>query len=419
EGTTIEGEDVRKTVSVQLETPPGDGRKRLAGAGLTISALGEQVQVVDVQTAYDLFSFGERSPEAIRSLIRLAAAQWSPAPQRVLLVGAGTVALRGAPQVGRDTLIPPYLLVDTDPRGEVACDTCYGRLQTEDPRDQLVPDLAVGRLPARTLAEAELLVAKTATALLRPPDGPWQARAVLLADNDREADGTPDPAGPFSATVDQLAAALPGHGVTRLIYAPDQPTSSAYDPDAARLRCRLFRLLDGGAASDRACPPNPPGFAPGAALWVYAGHGNQWQWAATSLSAPVPHLVYLYDADARRNGDRLPILLTLTCVSGDWANPTLETIEERLLLRPGGGTVASLGSAGLGVIGAYGAFGMVVAAALGEGADLGTAHRAGIQAATAGGAHRDIAFAYSVLGDPSVRLPWVPRHQVLLPEVRR
>ena len=49
EGMTIEGEDVRKTVSVQLETPPGDGRKRLAAAGLTITALGEQVQVAAVR----------------------------------------------------------------------------------------------------------------------------------------------------------------------------------------------------------------------------------------------------------------------------------------------------------------------------------------------------------------------------------
>ncbi|HZM36323.1 MAG TPA: TRAP transporter permease [Burkholderiales bacterium] len=56
-GTTIEGEDVRKTVSVQLETPPGDGRKRLAASGLTITALGEQVQVAAVR-------FGSRAKKS-------------------------------------------------------------------------------------------------------------------------------------------------------------------------------------------------------------------------------------------------------------------------------------------------------------------------------------------------------------------
>jgi hypothetical protein len=49
QGITIEGEDVRKTVAVQLATPPGDGRKRLAEAGLTITALGPQVQVAAVR----------------------------------------------------------------------------------------------------------------------------------------------------------------------------------------------------------------------------------------------------------------------------------------------------------------------------------------------------------------------------------
>jgi TRAP transporter 4TM/12TM fusion protein len=49
EGTNVEGEDVRKTVAVQLTGAPGDGRKRLADAGLTISALGPEVRVSAVK----------------------------------------------------------------------------------------------------------------------------------------------------------------------------------------------------------------------------------------------------------------------------------------------------------------------------------------------------------------------------------
>jgi TRAP-type uncharacterized transport system fused permease subunit len=48
EGTTVEGEDVVKTVSVQL-TQPGEGRARLADAGVTFSALGEEVRVGTVK----------------------------------------------------------------------------------------------------------------------------------------------------------------------------------------------------------------------------------------------------------------------------------------------------------------------------------------------------------------------------------
>ena len=41
-GTTIEGEDVRKTVAVRLGPKGDDGRKRLADAGLTLSPLGDE-----------------------------------------------------------------------------------------------------------------------------------------------------------------------------------------------------------------------------------------------------------------------------------------------------------------------------------------------------------------------------------------
>jgi len=56
EGTNVEGEDVRKTVAVQL-AKPGEGRARLAEAGLTISALGSEVRVSAVK-------FGSRAKKS-------------------------------------------------------------------------------------------------------------------------------------------------------------------------------------------------------------------------------------------------------------------------------------------------------------------------------------------------------------------
>ena len=48
EGITLEGDDVRKTVGVQLGAP-GEGRARLQEAGITVTALGEQVQIGNVR----------------------------------------------------------------------------------------------------------------------------------------------------------------------------------------------------------------------------------------------------------------------------------------------------------------------------------------------------------------------------------
>lgn len=56
EGTNIEGEDVRKTVAVQL-TKPGEGRARIAEAGLTVSVAGDDVRVTAVK-------FGSRAKKS-------------------------------------------------------------------------------------------------------------------------------------------------------------------------------------------------------------------------------------------------------------------------------------------------------------------------------------------------------------------
>jgi TRAP transporter 4TM/12TM fusion protein len=56
-GTTIEGEDVEKTVAVNLGPANPDGRKRISDAGLTITALGDNVQIAAVK-------FGSRAKKA-------------------------------------------------------------------------------------------------------------------------------------------------------------------------------------------------------------------------------------------------------------------------------------------------------------------------------------------------------------------
>jgi Domain of unknown function (DUF3394) len=45
-GTTLEGKELTKTVAVNLGEANSDGRKRLAQAGLTLSTLGDKVQVM-------------------------------------------------------------------------------------------------------------------------------------------------------------------------------------------------------------------------------------------------------------------------------------------------------------------------------------------------------------------------------------
>lgn len=371
------------------------------------AARGQRAVAVDVQAAYDRYTFGEREPEAIRSLVRAVR------PGAVLLVGAGTAALR-LPHPDRPTFIPPYL-VRLPRDGELACDTCYARLNDGPPTEQALPDLPVGRWPVASLAETQALVAKT-VARLSPPPGAWRARVLALADNDVQPGGELDPAGSFTRALDAGLAGLPrGVAIERLYYAPErQAAAGPYEPDVGRLRCRLFRQLDGGRAGD-ACAELA---GPGVALWIYTGHGSPWQWASTTPEAVTPYLWYLYDADRLRNGARLPIALALTCLSGDFANPVLQSNDERLLLRAGGGVVAILASSGEGVnTGHAPLLAGMLARLYATGADrsLGAAHLAGLERLPADA--RQLAFAFGILGDPLVALPFVPRFDTLIPLV--
>jgi hypothetical protein len=56
EGTNVEGDDIKKTVAVQL-TKPGEGRDRLTEAGLTLTVLGDNVQISNVK-------FGSRAKKS-------------------------------------------------------------------------------------------------------------------------------------------------------------------------------------------------------------------------------------------------------------------------------------------------------------------------------------------------------------------
>ncbi len=395
-------------------------------------ARGDTVGVIDAQWAYDAFSYGERDPEAIRALIATAVAQWVPAPRAVLLVGAGTVRMRGGearpPTPGlvlsdsplADPLIPPYLVRGIDPSGEIACDTCYTRLDAADVRDDTLPNLPIGRIPARTLDEARTVVSKT-VAHAAPSPGSWGSRALFVADNDIQPTGAADPSGPFSPVIRDAAALLPrGMQVRQYIYAPQPGAPAGTYANTGELRCRLFRAWDGGSQRDTACPPLAAGDEPGASLLVYVGHGSPWQWAHTSPDAATPYLFYLYDADGRKNAQRLPIVLSMTCYSGNWANPILQSLDERLLVMPGGGSVAAFTAVGSGVNTAHGRLltGLLPVLTAAEGPrSLGDAHLAAL--GQLGGASRDLAYSFHILGDPDSSLPPLMRYASYLPLLRR
>lgn len=377
-------------------------RSMLTAIGSLVTAheaLGQRVMLLDVQAAYDQYSFGEQNPHAIRNLIR----SWQPRPQRVILVGDGSLRMRD-PAYGPHIGIPPYI-VNADPKnGAVPCDSCYVRLDSDNPLDDPMPNMPIGRLPAHTPAEAALLAEKSALALLNPTAGQWSNQTLIIVDNDQDELGYADPAGPFTPLAAHMANLLERMQMRQFAYRPDQASDSqkgAY-ATAAALRQELF-----------------PAWNAGAGLLVYVGHASPWQWAWTSPQEATPHLFNVYDTALLNNRTRLPILFSLSCQSGNSFHPDLPSTDERLLLHAEGGIIAALSPAGSAIIRGHSSLSDGVLPALEHTASLGEAHLSGIASLIKAGRDLDLAYSYQLLGDPDIRLPQPKDIHVFLPLVTR
>ncbi|RLT38387.1 MAG: hypothetical protein DWI57_12120 [Chloroflexi bacterium] len=301
---------------------------------------GYRVALLDVTALYDGWSGGQVDPAAIREFVRWAAANSSRPPQALVLVGDGTSDPHNFTGRNNTNFVPPYLLPVDPWLGETACESCFGQIDGASPLDDPLPDVAVGRIPAKNAAEVTLYVAKLLAYEHTPAPLADRSRMLFVADNFRDASGRVDGAGDFTISADAAVAQQPaGTQIERIYYDPS-PTHSQdvwREPDALTAwRKTLAALKRGG------------GFA------TYTGHAHHWQWASTDLNVDPPYLLGLYDADGLTNGGSLPVLLEMTCLTGMFQQPAFSgtTIDERLLLHSSGGAAAIWASTGFGV--AYG-----------------------------------------------------------------
>lgn len=373
---------------------------------------GVPVAAVSVQDIYDGWSGGQVSPEAIRQFLQ-AMAQLTPHLQSVALVGDGTYDPLDYSGKHLPTLIPPFLAhVDPDV-GETACESCYGQLDGADALSDPIPDLAIGRLPVKSVAELDGLVQKI-IAYERAPVDAWQWRSGHVADNHRESNSIPDEAGNFPAYADTAADLQPGSVDRRKVY---------FDPYSATNLNKPWREPDPLVAHSRVVSL----FNDGAAVVNYQGHGqiDRWAYTAETPSNPVNYLFGAQDVAQLRNGVRLPVVLEMACLTGAFMRPEMNgsTIDELLLLAPQGGAIATWGSTGLGV--AYqheflqAGFYSALWAKPGE-ATLGELTQAGLLNLFNGaGCCLDAMQTYALQGDPMTRVRVMLPQRIFLPNASK
>lgn len=375
---------------------------------------GLQPLLVDVQAIYDRWSSGNIDPSAIRNFMRYLASTWPQAPQSLVLVGDGTIDPLNYLGRNNPNMIPP-LPAYTDPwLGEIACDTCFVQLDGANPLDDPMPDLQIGRLPAKTSAEVSNVINKISAYENAPADVRWRSRQVYIADNYKTASGQADYAGDFAALSDAMLSYQPSQlDIQRVYYDPWRKTNNGLpQPDPWRI-----------ASADQARQKTFDQLNQGAAVVTYVGHSHQYQWAITDLSNSQPYLLSLYDSDRLQNSPALPMILEMTCLTSAFQTPAWSgtSLDERLVLQPNGGAIATWGSSGLGVAHGHDL--------LNEGwwqrmwsnprqTQIGTGVLAGLlHLFSDGGCCQDSLQSSILLGDPNILLQHQERQAIYLPAI--
>ena len=138
---------------------------------------GLSVGVVDMEDVYDEFSFGEKSPQALKDFLRYARKHWSPKPKYVLLVGDASYDPRDYLGYGNQDYVPTKLM-----------DTFYLETASDDWfvdfDDDGLPELAIGRLPVQTKEEADAVISKIVGYGQSDP----VSEALLVADRVEQGD---------------------------------------------------------------------------------------------------------------------------------------------------------------------------------------------------------------------------------------
>jgi len=265
-------------------------------------AEGKSSAVVSVDDLYDEFNFGEHSPYAIRDFLQTAVKMWHTQPKYLLLHGRASMDPRNYLGFGDLDFVPTKIIATGGLM--TASDDWFSDFSNTG-----LPTIATGRLPASTLAEAQLIAGKISTYEGQSTNGPWTSQAMMVADvNDTEN---------FTKDSQFVQTQLPSAIQVTDVFATTMGVPQAQQAIVA-------------------------GINSGQVLVNYTGHGSEDMWSGDDL----------FDnnsANSLTNGTSLPVFLIMDCLNGFFQDVYDEPLGVTLMLVPDGGAVAVLASSGLNV----------------------------------------------------------------------
>lgn len=295
----------------------------LSLANFHIQNDGMNVKTIKVKEIFNEFSSGTQDISAIRDFVRMiydkAGTDTSLMPKYLLLFGAGSYDYK-------DRLNPNFNLVPTyespnavgslDPIRTFNSDDYYGVLDEieggliTDNNDFL--DIAIGRIPARTISEAQVAVNKILGYKSPTTLGAWRNEVTFIADDEdanlhfRDTD----------AVANLVDSNYQDYNINKIYFDAftqvSTPGGTRYPDVKSEINRKIFS---------------------GTLIMAYVGHGG-----VNGLSEE--RVLDASDVDSWDNPNKLPLFVTATCELSKYDDPDVFSVGQQILLRPNGGSIA-------------------------------------------------------------------------------
>ena len=299
------------------------------GAAVQLSELHAQndgltTLIVDPESIYREFSASRLDPVALRDYLRhlrqrsLAMGSQTPSPRYLLLMGSTSYDTknRASNQVNH---VPTYQSPNSfDPLNSYCSDAFYGLMDpsegafVEGGGDRM--DLGIGRLPVRTVEQADAVVNKIREYMDPNNRGDWRNELVFLADDEDYNVHLND----CNELVRQTEIKYPQGIVRKLFMDAFQQESRPGGARYPEVNDRVNRAMEEGCL-----------------VFAYMGHGG-----VNGLAEE--RVMTLPEIDAWDHPGRYPLMVTATCEFARFDNPAVLSAGERALLNPRGGAIGLL-----------------------------------------------------------------------------
>ncbi len=266
-----------------------------------------RIMIVDVDQIYDEFSYGMLNPLSLHDFVEYAFQNWvQPAPTYVVLFGDMSHDYRQLLPDSRPNFIPSISFY-ADTYGEAQSDNLIVSVAGND----LVPDLAIGRMSCETAEEADILMNKLEN-YPADPGKEWKQDVMLAASGITIEDELHMH---FNEAANRIANTfLIPNGIhpSRVYNYPLNAADSMFLGGGPQIRAEIDQ---------------------GVIIGNYYGHGGGYQWDLIFTNDDIQLL---------NNPGRLPVIISVTCYTAHFDNQ--DVFGEQFNKLPGKGSIGFFGN---------------------------------------------------------------------------